>query len=331
MEKLGWRYLVGLTAVPVLLVLFLFPFVPVSPRYLIVENKVKEAYKVLLQIAKQNRKQIPPGELVHEKYQPVDQEATPFINEENTRYTISNLYKKYKILELFNRTYILTTLFLLIIWFGSGFSYYGAILFSTQLFIYDNHCIGAGDSNSTNSLVYCSVLSNYNYLQIFITSLAEIPGSVLTLVLLETIGRKLSMTVVFLLCGMLYLLLFTCTGQNDYIVKTVILFGIRSCVSGIIQSAYVYTAEVYPTRIRALSLSLCSTASRFGALLTPYVANVLFKLSLPTTILVYVGIVIVSAVFSFLLPYETKGTKLGQEEERKFLRFSKPAFIFCTK
>ena len=328
METLGWRYLVGFTAIPVLIVLFLFPFVPVSPRYLLVQNEVKEASKVLAQMAKHNCRRVPPGELVAEKHRSVEQEVTPFIDTDDTQHTVSSLYRN-RILELFNRTHILTTLFLLIIWFGSGFSYYGAILFSNQLFIYDNHC-GAISTNSTNTFVQCRVLSKYNYLQLFITSLAEIPGSIITLVLLETIGRKLAMTTVFLLCGVFYLLLLICTGQNDYILKTVLLFGIRSCVSGIIQSAYIYTAEVYPTRIRALSLSLCSMASRFGALLTPYVATVLFEYSFFATILVYVGIVIISAIFSFLLPYETKGTKLGQEDKRRFLRLSKPAFNFCT-
>ena len=45
--------------------------------------------------------------------------------------------------------------------------------------------------------------------------------------------------------------------------------------SGIFQVAYVYTPEVYPTVLRSVGVGACSGVARAGAMLTPYVAQVI--------------------------------------------------------
>lgn len=50
---------------------------------------------------------------------------------------------------------------------------------------------------------------------------------------------------------------------------------------------YVYTPEVYPTRLRAVALGCGSGCARIGAMITPYIAQVLLKTSLYSAISVY--------------------------------------------
>ena len=324
MDTLGWRYLVAFSALPVLLVMFYFPFVPVSPRYLMASNEVDKAYKVLERAAKQNFKQLPPGQLVLQKRSHGSGEDVPILDtssEDEDEQTPAPLAppkssQKGNFLELFSRKYILTTLVLLLVWFGAGFGYYGAVLVTTELFVYDNHC---GNRNATDTLYTCKVLTREDYLEFLVTSVAEFPGLIATLILSDTIGRKLTMTSEFLLSGVFYLLLLVCAGTRDRIVKTVFLFVIRGCITGAFQAAYVYTPEVYPTRIRASALSLCSLMARVGAIITPFVATVLLQSNFYATVVVYASVAVVSAVFSFLLPYETRGANLGEEGKRKFL------------
>ena len=57
-------------------------------------------------------------------------------------------------------------------------------------------------------------------------------------------------------------------------VTTLFLFLTRAFATGVFQTVYVYTPEVYPTSIRASALGLHTTASRIGALLTPFNAQV---------------------------------------------------------
>ncbi|XP_065892911.1 putative transporter svop-1 [Dysidea avara] len=59
-----WRWLLGFSALPVLLVILVFPLIPESPRYLIFKGQEEKAKKVLSLIAKVNCKQLPDGRLV---------------------------------------------------------------------------------------------------------------------------------------------------------------------------------------------------------------------------------------------------------------------------
>ena len=154
--------------------------------------------------------------------------------------------------------------------------------------MYDNHC---GVHNATDVITTCKVLTNTDYLEFFITSVAEFPGILVTLILSDLIG----------------------------LVKTVFLFGIRESITGAYQALIVYTPKSYPTRIRASAIALCNTMSGVGAIITPFVATVLIQRNFYATVFVYAGVAIMSGVTSFLLPHETKGAKLGDEGKRRFL------------
>ncbi|XP_065892909.1 putative transporter svop-1 [Dysidea avara] len=60
----AWRWLLGFTAIPLLVMILLFPLIPESPRYLVFHGKEEKAKKVLALIAKINRKPVPIGRLV---------------------------------------------------------------------------------------------------------------------------------------------------------------------------------------------------------------------------------------------------------------------------
>ena len=91
---------------------------------------------------------------------------------------------------------------------------------------------------------------------------------------------------------------------------TVILFFIRGLASGVFQAAYVYTPEVYPTVLRSVGVGSCSGVARFGAMLTPYIAQVLMKQSFPGAVSVYVLCSLVSSLCCLLLPIETRGREM---------------------
>ena len=74
-------------------------------------------------------------------------------------------------------------------------------------------------------------------------------------------------------------------------VLTVFPFGVHGFGTGFFQAIYLYTPEVsevfnmeiccdscqpqvYPTAVRAFGMSLCSSVSRVGAMIAPYIAQV---------------------------------------------------------
>lgn len=139
------------------------------------------------------------------------------------------------------------------------------------------------------------------------SSAAEIPGLIVTFIIIDTIGRKKTMGIEFVLSAGGFLLLLICASED---VLTAFLFVIRALVTGVFQVAYVYTPEVYPTKSRALGLGLCNMMARVGGIVTPIVADVVYEANDYVCISLYAGSCLIFAVLAMLLPIETKGRAL---------------------
>ena len=307
---LGWRYLVFISTLPIGILVLYYWVVPTSPRFLMFKGKKEEAKKVLQLGAKLNCRKYPEGELV-EKLE--DAVQTVNVNEPNdsTQPSQRQIDKKKGLLEAFGKKYIITTLFLSIIWFTSAFLYYGVILITSDIFTYDHHCDSDSTSNASVAPIadnFCNPLTSSDYLEYIITSSAEIPGILITVVTVEIIGRKLTFAIQFM-SGALFFLLYLCTPY-DHILKTVILFTVRACLAGAFVVSFLYTCEVYPTHIRASILSILSIFARISSILASFAAQVLLRSYFMVAISLFGAIGIFTAIISLLLPYETKGKKI---------------------
>ncbi|XP_065892905.1 synaptic vesicle 2-related protein-like isoform X2 [Dysidea avara] len=81
-EYQPWRWLLGFSALPTLVVIALFILAPESPMYLITRGKHSKAKKVLSLIAKMNCKQLPVGRLVTaEEKEQMRKETSPPLND----------------------------------------------------------------------------------------------------------------------------------------------------------------------------------------------------------------------------------------------------------
>lgn len=124
------------------------------------------------------------------------------------------------------------------------------------------------------------------------------------------------------------------------VLLTVILFAARGIIAGVFQAAYVYTPEVskswaqiyldicfgfviekkfflnplqvYPTPLRSVGVGSCSAMARLGAMVTPYIAQVLVKTSLLLAVTVYGVAAMAAAIASYFLPYETSGKEMRE-------------------
>ena len=64
LPSLGWRYLLGISTIPFVILLLFFPFLSESPRFLALKGKQLRAERVLARIAKWNGKELPVGKLM---------------------------------------------------------------------------------------------------------------------------------------------------------------------------------------------------------------------------------------------------------------------------
>ncbi|KAI6646768.1 Synaptic vesicle 2-related protein-like [Oopsacas minuta] len=297
--NLGWRYFAFLSCLPIAMSMVYYWFAPTSPRYLIKKGSVSEAEKVLKRGARMNRKSLPKGELVSD-------EVTKEGHTQGSKNRLKTQLKQS--LQIFNRKHIFTTLILSLIWFTSGFIYYGAVLITQDIFIYDTHCQDA-TSNTSITRTLCHPLTLSDYSAILITTFAELPGIIITIFILELIGRKLTFCLEFILSGAPFFFLYICTS-HDRIVKTIALFVTRGSITAVFLVAFLYTSEVYPTEIRGTSLAILSTVARFAVIISSFVSQVLLREQFLLTIGIFGAMGVATGVASLFLPVETKGRNI---------------------
>jgi len=230
---------------------------------------------------------------------------------------------KSEIKDLFSPPLRCTTILLWLIWFVCAFFYYGMVLLTVELTkAEDNGMRCYSPVNNTLPLnitdAPCEPIPVERYLDVVITSFAEIPGLLLTILIVDRIGRKMTMVLEFGASGAIIFAFYICLPRT---LQTILMFALRGLITGAFQVIYIYTPEVYPTPLRSSGLGICSAVARIGGMITPYVAVVLSRQSI-TGALVALSIYGVSSVFaavcSFLLPIETAGRPLQDSLEDVF-------------
>lgn len=291
MPTLGWRWLTALATLPVVIFIILCRWLPESPRYLIAVGEREKGLAELQRMAKINKAKFPQGTLKNEA---------------------KNVGHAGNIFVLFNEEYRLTTLLLWLILFSCGFLYYGVVLMTTQVFQQVKSGENTCDKETLSTSMAecgCKLLTVEDYVSLLWTTFAEFPGIFLTMLCMERIGRKKTLAGEFLLVAACLSLMFICTDRN---ILLVFIFMVRGLSLGVFQGFFVYVPEVYPTVVRSVGLGCCSTMSRVGAMVTPYIAQVLLRVSFNLSVGVYMALTLLAFVATLLLPYETKGRPMQE-------------------
>ncbi|KAL7096207.1 hypothetical protein ACP275_10G068200 [Erythranthe tilingii] len=299
MPSFGWRWLLALSSAPSFIVLVLYCLAPESPRFLCAKGRINEARNILEKAASVNGKLLPSGILVSDQTQD-HSENTPLLSPrtDNAKSGSSSL------LILFSRKLIRTNLLLWLLFFGNTFSYYGIVLLTSELSSDQSKCRGIAlhSQKSQNSSLYTDV---------FVTSLAEVPGLIFSAFIVDRVGRKLSMVIMFVLASVLLLPL--TTNQSNEILTVVLLFGARAFVSATFTVACIYAPEVYPTEIRTSAVGIANAIGKIGGMVCPLVAVGLVGACKQTYALIMFQVVIlVSALSVWFSPFETNGMNLSE-------------------
>ncbi|XP_076843175.1 synaptic vesicle 2-related protein isoform X2 [Brachyhypopomus gauderio] len=291
MPTLGWRWLLALSTIPLFIFAILCFWLPESARYDVLSGNKEKALDTLKRIATENRSPMPLGKLI-----------------------VARQEDRGKIKDLFLPHVRWTTVLLWFIWFSNAFSYYGLVLLTTELFQEGGACGEAkGSKTEPRCNLECKYLSTNDYKDLLWTTLSEFPGLLVTLWAIDRLGRKKTMALCFLVFSICIVPLYACVGRTSL---TILIFIARAFIAGGFQAAYVYTPEVYPTATRALGLGTSSGMARVGALITPFVAQVMLESSVYLTLSVYCCCCLLAAVASCALPIETTGRGLQESSHR---------------
>jgi len=158
----GWRVLLGVSAIPLVLLLVVYPWVPDSPRLLLAQGRRREALRLLQRAAAMNGVQLPPGRLVLSSCsedvcesgpspalspgpseQPVSQEAdesegllakSPGAAEASPPSPDAGFKRLWQDLRhLLHRDVLGIMGALFLVWWVSTFTYYGLVMLAAQL------------------------------------------------------------------------------------------------------------------------------------------------------------------------------------------------------
>ncbi|XP_047308498.1 organic cation/carnitine transporter 7-like [Impatiens glandulifera] len=305
MPRLGWRWLLAVSSIPAFLLLAFFVLVHETPRFLIMKGRIGEAQVILEKIAQFNKSSLPPGQLVPDLPEDQDKELS-FSSDthlEPKRKKMISLRKcllpKYV---LVSPKYIRTTILLWFLYFGNTFVYYGVVLLTSKLSSGQNQCRGDVISHSGTSE------DSKLYINVFVTSLAEFPGLVISAIILDRLGRKYSMQIM-LAFG--FGLLLPLAWQLSQGLTTGLLFGARMFVSATFTCACIYAPEVYPTIVRSSGVGVATAIGRIGGIVCPMVAVTLVNNCHQTAaILLFEAAIVLLGICVVLLPFETMGKGL---------------------
>ncbi|XP_060839120.1 synaptic vesicle 2-related protein isoform X2 [Rhopalosiphum padi] len=302
MPTLGWKWLLVLSTAPLLGFACVCPWLPESAKYLVTNGQTDKAIDTLKKVAHDNGKPMLLGRLV------VDDVV---LEEKRGRFT-----------DLLLPQLRVSSVLLWFIWLVCAFCYYGIVLMSTGLFESSNNnrtCSSNVDSGIFKTVQSCTAESHYlttrDYIDLLWTTLAEFPGIFATIYVIDRFGRKITLVFQFTLFAITLFLLFQ--YAKNRVLLTFTLFLARGIIAGVFQAIYVYTPEVYPTPLRSIGVGTCSAMARLGAMVTPYVAQVLLKSSFNISIIIYITAALLAALASLLLPIETKGRDMKEEYVEK--------------
>ncbi|XP_067247047.1 putative transporter SVOPL [Chanodichthys erythropterus] len=290
---MGWRWMIRFSIIPSILLIGLFLFIPESARFQVSAGNIQGAMSTLNWIARMNGATLPEGELRE-----------------------SEVTERGNAITLISPAFRRTSLLLWYSWFVASFSYYGSVLSGSELLEKNLLCMTDADPehqikhNQEEALCYCIPYNMADYQTLLISCLGEVALIPLNIGLLNVFGRKPSMAILLMLSAIFFMLLNICTTLFGF---TILLFLLRSVVSMNFNVVYIYTAEVYPTSVRSIGMGFCTSFSRIGGMIAPFIAQVLMSRSVILALSPFATACVICAVGVVLMPIETRGRALLQD------------------
>ena len=264
-----------------LIVIAAFPLVAFcmveSIRWQILNGEAKSAEKRLLSIAKINgRKKLTEYDLFNIRHIIKVMDMQHSVAEKKTG--------KLSPRDMFRQQFIVRTLITLCIWITSVVSFYALALNATEL---------AGD-----------IFLNHIY-----GLLAELPTSFVVYLLIDHLGRKFTMVIASLISGSSLITMAFVPKASAAAIMALWLIG-RIGSTCTLNVVWFYTAEIYPTNMRAQAIATCSMTARIFGALAPFIIRLnVYDETIPFLV---IGIPVIAAGLSAIALPETKGHTLPE-------------------
>jgi MFS transporter, putative metabolite:H+ symporter len=272
--RFGWQSMFFVGGLPAILALVLMRLLPESPRWLANQGRVAEAEAIVSQI----EQRIAASGL---KLPPVQAPATLSLS--------SAAPPRRRWLEMLDSAYRRRTLGVWAMWFCCYSTVYGLVTWMPTLY-------------RTEFNVPLSTALSYG----LVVQVAGIIGAALCAFTIDKIGRRIWFSGA-LLCGGATLLILAALGVTSAMMLLAFVSISMFFMSAVAIGLNLYTAEIYPTRIRAFASAVGGAWQRIAAATGPNVVAYLLTGSGLTAVFTYFGVIaLVGAAIAAAYTVETK-------------------------
>jgi MFS transporter, putative metabolite:H+ symporter len=273
--RLGWQYMFAIGALPGLLALLLRRLLPESPRWLAVHGRHSEAEAAMAYIESETQK------ATGEPLPPV-------------KPVVSTLEKPASLADLFGPLYLRRTLVVWVMWFCAYSVNYGLAIWLPTVY---------------RTVFKLPLEQSLTYG--LITQAVGLLGTLICALVIDHVGRRLWFAWSFAAAAVALaaLALYQApTAEQVLTCMTIAYFFISSVNIGV----YLYTPELYPTRVRALAVGTATAWLRFASIIGPTVVGTMIASGLPAVFLTFAAVAGIAAAITGLFAVETKGRVLEE-------------------
>ncbi|XP_063636275.1 organic cation transporter protein-like [Cydia splendana] len=272
-----WRHLTLVLFCPVFLTVLYHWIVHESHRWLLSKNKQEQARATLNYVAGVNGRTISLSDMEYLLT------AIPRKMEANKIDTKTPLFMRVVKSRVMLRRCCTTPVW----WITTTFIYYGLSINSVSL-------------------------SGNMYLNYVATAAVEIPGFWTAVLVLDRVGRKVTLFTGYMSCA-ICCILFAFIPNNMYGLSLALYLTGKFSIAAVFTSLYLYTSELYPTRHRHSFLGYSSMMGRIGSIISPLTPPLMeYWSGIPSVL--FGAMAVISAVLVLSQP-ETFGTKLPDTVE----------------
>jgi putative MFS transporter len=266
---LGWHYMFIVGAIPAVLVLVLRRVLPESPRWLASVGRLNEAERAIALIERETEKAI--GKPLPAP-EPVVRVAE----------------KRASLADLFGPLYLRRTLVVWMIWFTAYLVNYGLSIWMPTVF-------------RTVFKLPLDVALRYG----LITTAVGLIGAAIAAVIIDRIGRKPLFAICFTgAAGALIVLAQTANASAEQVLIYITISYFF--VSAINLGVYLYTPELYSTRVRALGVGAATAWLRLASMIGPTAVGFMIAGGLSSVFLTFGAVALAAAIVTALFAIETK-------------------------
>jgi putative MFS transporter len=228
----GWQSIFWIGAVPALLIVPFILRLPESPRWLIGRGRIDEAAKVVTEIERaitRTGRSLPPA-----------QNATPA------------LIGSGRLSELVSERYRRRTFVMWLIWICIGFVSWPLTTWLPSMF----------------RTVYQVPVETALTYGLVTTSGAIVAGTLTCSLLIDMVGRRRWFILAFSVAAAAMLAVWV-VGAQPVLLVVALAAITMFFVSSLNLAIYVYTPEIYPTRLRAVGMGICSAWAKIAGMIAP--------------------------------------------------------------